>query len=282
MVGRWNFLPSKINILNVLSPEERNMLLHLLEHEVPYVKCKRVQYVLLKYIVDAIDSGEMLPVIIYGRRGGGKSTYAMKIAVQFQMQYMNRDCGEAYACVLREWLIHTPEEFITAIKSWKPIVIWDDAGVWLSTYFWYIQEMRPYLIWFLNWYDTSRTDVGALIFTTVSIRKLPPKVREDVEAIHVRIRRIGRGSRAKVARAHIIIHDESDYTGKTYTIDAGYDVYEVYLPDPVYKAYKIIRDGYHQLAKQLLGEVLEKMGLPVDIEMPENVEQEKTKNKGNR
>ena len=251
---------SRFSVLSVLEPRERERLLMLLEEEVPHVRCRRVNYLLLQYMVDAIDGGEMLPVIIYGRRGSGKSTFSLKLAAQFQIQYMNRSCGEAYKHVLEEWLIHTPEEFSTSIKRWKPILIWDDAGVWLSTYFWYLPEMRPYLIWFLNWYDTGRTDVGILVFTTVSVRKLPPKVRDDVEVVRVRVRRIGRGQRAKVARAHTVVYDESDYNGKPYIADEFYDDFEVYLPDPVYKAYKIIRDGYHKLAKQLLGKVLAKMG----------------------
>ena len=251
---------SKFSVLSVLEPAEREQLFKMLEEEVPYVRCRRVNYLLLQYMVDAIDSSETLPVIIYGRRGGGKSTFSLKLATQFQMQYMNKDCGEAYKHVLEEWLIHTPEEFSASIKQWKPILIWDDAGVWLSTYFWYLPEMRPYLIWFLNWYDTGRTDVGVLIFTTVSVKKLPPKVRDDVEVIRVRVRRIGKGQRAKVARAHIVVYDESDYSGKPYIVDEFYDDFEVYLPDPVYKTYKIIRDGYHRLAKQLLGQAITKMG----------------------
>jgi hypothetical protein len=252
---------SSFSVLSELSGEEQARLFRLLEEEVPYVRCKRVDYLLLRYIVDAIDSGEMLPVIIYGRRGGGKSTYALKLAAQYQLQYMNRDCGEAYRHALEEWLIHTPEEFSRAVTSWKPMVVWDDAGVWLSTYFWYLPEMRPYLIWFLNWYDTSRTDIGALLFTTVSVRKLPPRVRDDVEVVRARIRRIGRGQRAKVAKAHVIVYDESDYTGKPYIADEFYDTFEVFLPDPVYRAYKIIRDGYHRLAKKLLGRVLAEKGM---------------------
>ena len=164
--------------------------------------------------------------------------------------------------------VHKFHEFgtSTSLKKYDDILIWDDAGVWLSTYFWYHPELRPYLIWFLNWYDTSRTDIKVLIFTTPTKKKLPPRIREDPESLHIRIRRIGTdklsdGRKMKIAEAHIVMLDESDYSGKLFTSDIGFDQFVVYLPDPVYKAYKILRDGYHRLAKKMLSKVLVEKGL---------------------
>lgn len=229
------------------------------EEEVRSVKCRRRKYFLVDFIADAIENDEVQPIIVYGRRGGGKSTYALKTVVQYLMQHQGLECGDAFIEALK-MLVHTPQEVFDAISQRQRIMIWDDAGVWLSTYFWYIPEMRPYLTWFLNWFDTSRTDVNVIIFTVPHLRKLPPRVREDPETLRVRVRRVGtkyiEGRKFKVADAHLVRLEESEYTLKQYTEDLGYDEYIVYLPDPVYRVYKQIRDHYHILASQMLQKVL--------------------------
>ena len=84
-------------------------------------------------------------------------------------------------------------------------------------------------------------------------------MRDDVEVVRVRIRRVGRGQRAKVARAHVIIFDESDYGNKQYVADEFYDTFEVYLPDPVYEYYQIIRKEYSKYARKKLARILQVM-----------------------
>jgi len=252
-----------LEVLSILTEEERDELFCALD-EVPKVKCRKRNYILLSFICDAMEYNELQPIIITGRRGAGKSTYALKVTAQYFMR-KGLSCGEAYLEALKR-IVHSPKEFFDALKKYDDILIWDDAGVWLSTYFWYHPELRPYLIWFLNWYDTSRTDIKVLIFTTPTKKKLPPRIREDPESLHIRIRRIGTdklsdGRKMKIAEAHIVMLDESDYTGKIMTEDMGSDQYVVYLPDPVYRAYKIIRDGYHRLAKKILGKVLVEKGI---------------------
>ncbi|WFO75633.1 hypothetical protein J4526_01765 [Desulfurococcaceae archaeon MEX13E-LK6-19] len=251
-----------LEVFSVLSDEEREELEKAYE-DIVGVECRKRNYLLLSFIFDAIECNELQPIIITGRRGAGKSTYALKVVAQYFMR-QGLSCGEAYLEALNR-IVHTPKEFFDALKKYNDIIIWDDAGVWLSTYFWYHPELRPYLIWFLNWFDTSRTDVKVLVFTTPTKKKLPPRVREDPESLHVRVRRVGtkiiNGLKVKVAEAHIVVLDESDYMNKLYTEDVGSDQYVVYLPDPVYRAYSIIRDGYHRLAKKMLGKVLVEKGL---------------------
>ena len=249
-----------LDIASILSDDEISRLEELLERIPEEVNCRSRKNLLVYYIRSAIESNEVQPIIIYGMKGAGKSTLALKSVAYYFMKHNNMECGEAYFEALNR-LIHTPKEFFTAIEKYNDILIWDDAGVWLSTYFWYLPEMRPYLVYFFNWYDTSRTDVNVLVFTTPHIKKLPPVLREDVGVLRVRVKHVGNkvlpdGRRIKKALAHIVKYDISDYTLKPYTEELGNMGYDVYLPDLVFEAYSIIRDGYHRLAKKLLKKVL--------------------------
>jgi len=232
------------------------------------IKARRRKYLLTGLMKSNIMYDEGLSIIIKGRKGVGKSTYAIKTAVQFFMEN-DFDPGDAYFEVLKR-IIHTPHEFRLGINRYNDLLIWDDAGVWLSTYFWYDPDMRPYLIWFLNWYDTSRTTVHNLIFTTLTPKKLPPRVREDVEAIHARVRRVGSkyidNRLFKVSSAHLVSIDESDYSLRILRQDIGEDQYVVYLPEPFYKVYSVIRKSYDVLAEQKLNMILIEKGLiPEDL-----------------
>ena len=240
--------------------------------EVFEIKARRRRYLLTALMKANILHDEGLSIILKGRKGVGKSTYAIKTVVQFFME-QDLSPGESYFEVLRR-IIHTPYEFRLGINRFNDVLIWDDAGVWLSTYFWYDQDMRPYLLWFLNWYDTSRTTIHNLVFTTLTPKKLPPRIREDVEAVHARIRRVGSkkidGRLFKVSTAHLVMLDESDYSLKILRQDLGEDQYIVYLPEPVYKIYWVIRKAYDILAEQKLNNILVQKGL-IPTELGSNI-----------
>ena len=248
-----------IDLISILTEEELEKLQELLMRIPLEVKCRKRKNLLHYFFREAIEENEMQPIIIYGRRGGGKSTLALKSTAYFFMDYYGLECGEAYLEVFKR-LVHTPKEFFLTKSKYSDIIIWDDAGVWLSTYFWYLPGMRSYLAWFFNWYDTSRTDVKVLVFTTPHPKKLPPVVRSDIEVLRVRIRRIGADVKSnrkyKIALAHIVKHDVSDYSMKEFDEDAGAMTYTVRLPDLVYEAYSIIRDGYHRLANKMWEKVM--------------------------
>ena len=238
------------------------------------IKARKRRYLLTDLIISNIKHDEGLSVIIKGRKGVGKSTYMIKTTVQYFMQYMGLDPGEAYFETLKR-IIHTAREFRIGIHRYRDILLWDDAGVWLSTYFWYDRDMRPYLIWFLNWYDTSRTTIHNLIFTTLTPKKLPPRVREDIEAIHARVRRVGSkyidNKMFKVSNAHLILIDEYDYSTQTYSEDIGEDQFVVFLPEPCYKIYRVLRKAYDVLAEQKLSIILREKGLLGSDELGSNI-----------
>ena len=239
------------SILNLISSE----VLELVERIPEETRCRKHRYAFVdRVLADMIKADEPAPVIIYGRRGAGKTTYAMKTVAQYLMQYEGIECGEAYYKIITEYLVYHPRDFIERLRSHREVIIWDDAGQWLSTYFWYDPELRPYLVAIINWFDTSRTSLGAPIFTTPTPKKLPPKIRDDVYIILTRVRRAGTGKNGfKIAKAHTIVFEESEYrVGRRYVVAELSDYYEVRLPDPVYQAYKPIRDAYHQLATELL------------------------------
>jgi hypothetical protein len=237
-------------------------ILELMERIPEEVRCRRHRYVFVdRVLADMVGHDEPAPIIVYGRRGAGKSTFAFKAVAQYLMQYEGMECGEAYHRILTEFLTYHPRDFIERLGSYRQAVLWDDAGQWLSTYFWYDPELRPYLIAVVNWFDTSRSDLGSILFTTPTPKKLPPKIREDVEVVMVRVRRAGMGKNGfKVAKAHTVVFEESEYSGSRYVKLELSDYFEVRLPDPVYRVYKPIRDAYHRMATEILKRVLARMG----------------------
>ena len=109
-----------------------------------------------------------------------------------------------------------------------------------NIYFWFVEDLRDYIIALNNWYDVARTDVRVVIASTPTKKKLPPTIRNDPEAVLVRIRRHGIKThpvlgRIKESEAIGVRNIEDIYDDKIYRQELFRDVFLVYLPNPVYK-----------------------------------------------
>ncbi len=201
-------------------------------------------------------------IIIYGRKGGGKSTYAIKTVATYYMRREGLECGDAYQKALST-IAFSARDLLNRIDEDREIVIWDDAGLWGSTYMWFDSAMRPYLEALLDWYDVARTDVNVLIMTTPTKKKLPPKIRDDADAIIARVNKHGvvnyKERRIKTAVLVAARNHESLYSDKMFRSELFRDHFRVWLPDPVYEYYRIIRKEYSKYAKRKLAKILQIM-----------------------
>ncbi len=256
---------SSLEIFNSLDAETRARLLGLWDkieelNEEPQLGCRATGYSIHVFYRETINDDEFLGVIIYGKKGGGKSTYAIKTLAAYLMRYEGLECGDAYREALSS-LAFTAADLLAKIDEGREIIIWDDAGLWGSTYMWFDEQRRPYLEALLDWYDVVRTDVNILLMTTPSKKKLPPRIREDPDALIIKVAKYGhkeyRGRRIKISTATAARNTESLYNDKTYRTELFRDYYMVYLPDPVYQYYQILRKQYSKYARNRLKTTLQ-------------------------
>ena len=118
----------------------------------------------------AIDRYEICSVLVYGRKGIGKTKVAMILAHSI---YNDWD-------MVLDHLIFTPQQFSGILRIGMgriPCLIFDDAGTWLNKYKYRSHEMAS----FCKLYDLMRSLVGVIIFTTPHPHNILRYVREDVD-----------------------------------------------------------------------------------------------------
>jgi len=270
-----------LEILSRLSPEQRDRLFALWdaigELGSTALGCRRTRYSMTELMARTIEEESFQGFIIFGGKGNGKSVYSIRATAMYYMIYEGLDCGEAYQKAL-SCLAFSPNDILARIEERKKIIIWDDAGVWGSTYFWYDEIYRQYIIAFINWYDVARTDVNVLLFTTPTKTKLPPKIRGDPDAILVRVSRNGYatygGMRFKQSKAEAVKNREDLFSDKNFRELLFVDYFIVYLPDPVYEFYRIVRGLYSEFARRALKNVIDEIKrkgfykVEIDIDIP--------------
>ena len=252
-----------LEIFSQLSEEQKERLADLweeiggLENE---LGCRATPYAFHRFMHEALVDKEFLGVIIYGKKGGGKSTYSIKSVATYYMRAEDMECGEAYQRALMA-LVFSPRDLLEKIEHGAEIIIWDDAGLWGSTYMWFDPVMRRYLEALLDWYDVARTDVSVLIMTTPSKKKLPPRIREDADAVIARVNKHGvktyNGKRLKTAVIMAARNIEGIYDDRLLRQELFRDYFTVYLPDPVYEYYRIIRNAYSRYARRKLRNIVD-------------------------
>lgn len=206
------------------------------------------------YINRTLEYDSFAAVIIFGSKGSGKSTYAIKALAHYYHYVHGLKFRDAYQKALQH-IGFTAFDVIKLIEEGKNIIIWDDAGVWLSTYMWFDEKYRRYLEKFLDYYDVIRTDTGVILFTTVSKKKLPPKVREDPSVVLVKMSiislfRDSYGRKWKVSRAEAAQNIELLHRDTVVRPTLFYDIIRVRLPDTVYYRYLEMRKKYTKYARE--------------------------------
>ena len=212
-----------------------------------------------RHMREALEDGEFRAFIIVGSKGAGKSTYAIKAVAHYLHYFEGLQFRDAYREAL-ESVVFTAPEFIDVASEGRDVIIWDDAGVFLSTYMWFDEKYRRYLEAFLDYYDVVRTDASIIIFTTPKKDKLPPKVRTDPSSFIVRIAKAGfvveNNTKVKIARAEGVRNQEGLYEDRTIRQLVFRDKFRVKLPEDIYNDYMKKRRKYAEWARQRLARVM--------------------------
>jgi hypothetical protein len=196
--------------------------------------------------------------IVFGKQGAGKTTYALKVAKEVYQQ-LGHEPDEAWRYAL-DSLFFELKDALRMMKIFRendrtiPVIIFDDAGIWLQKYLWYKEEM----IKFYRVYNIIRNIVNGLIFTTPSPNDIAFYVREKGWKL-IKITRNGRQpDNTPKAIAKIAVNKITVVKGRiTNKIKwRTVDDYTVKLPDWVYKEYVERRKVYEEKLMEELDEVL--------------------------
>lgn len=180
---------------------------------------------------------EMIGAIIYGEWGSGKSSYSIQV-----LREIYGEDNEKW----KKYLVFKPEEFLRLIDSLVmtkppvkvPLVVWDDAGLWLYALDWNDAKVKSVV----KFFNVARTVLGGLIMTTPAIDMIVGKIP------HIEGMRIGKVTKASGHSPDIrrlsLARNTFTKWGKRYTQDYLEDRFNVMLPDEIYAYYKPLRDSY--------------------------------------
>lgn len=130
-------------------------------------------------IIEAYKENSFRSAVIFGRQGVGKTTYALKCARDVYATLKGISKDDAWDYAFNNFFM----DLSSAVKRLKeafehretiPVVIFDDAGVWLSKYAWYERYMKA----LYNIFALIRNLASAVIFTAPSPNDIAFFLRE--------------------------------------------------------------------------------------------------------
>jgi len=192
---------------------------------------------LAQKIVDAYRNMGFVSAVIFGPQGTGKTTYAFKVArdVEYALRGLETK-DEAWKYV--NYFFELPEalDFIQQLTEKDqriPYIIFDDASIWLSKYYWFKDYMKA----FYSYYALMRTRVSAVIFTTPAPDDIAYFLREKG---WYQIKIVWKYKKQKIGQALLYQKEftrnkSGEFTTKS--IHKAIDYFKVDLPDPFYQEY---------------------------------------------
>jgi len=219
------------------------------------------------YFVDKIKQmvkeNGFMSVMIVGRQGVGKTTYAMRTLYH----YFNGDWDKVL-----ESMTFDPIELLRKRKHYDVILI-DDAGVHLSKYDWRNKSD------FAKFFNLIRDVTNFVIFTTPNEGELLKSLRDKLTylaVIHGHVRPRGKKTRdgeyeylgdeywadggyATIYRRKLVINSTTNYKPDYRYVDVmHFDMFRYDIPDDVRKRYAEMRAKVtERLVNELTGKVTE-------------------------
>ena len=134
---------------------------------------KIVKGLTLSYFIKrAYENYGFVSAFIYGFQGVGKTTYGLKVLHGI---YNDWDMVLDNTYFYIDNLLPKLKESYKSGERIKAILL-DDAGVWLTKYYWY----RHFSVWFSKFFNLIRTVSAGLLFTSVEVTDIVKFVRDKM------------------------------------------------------------------------------------------------------
>jgi len=230
-------------------------------------KKKKVKHIntgqLGQMIIKEMQENGFQSIIIFGKQGAGKTTYALKVGARILM-YLYPELTEHDAWwQAYNLMVFTLDEAIGKLMSVVdmheqgninyrlPFLIIDDASIDLIKYAWREEQNME----FAKLFNLARTWSTALIFTTPWIDDLQKFLREKAWIV-VQVQKYGT-SKGKYPKSISFIYKrtiklvDGEFKGKY--VEKYYDIFRREMPNDLYEEYVKRRDG---VMKKIANEVL--------------------------
>ena len=222
---------------------------------------------LSKLIINAYYNDELVLIVVHGKQGFGKSTYACIVMAQVygyingkkqdpDIKEFKYDWGAA-----KKYLAFKPRQFLTlsrkqSVKS--PCCCVDDAGLWLNS----MDFHHPMVKATGKFLEVARTKWGAILFTCSDLKQVFTKIRNMPHVYTVRIIKISSKKKQRDRRQATIyegwVSEDMKKSGrKTKFIDRFY----AEMPDKFYSWYKPERDNLADSGLDELETELDRLGV---------------------
>lgn len=204
---------------------------------------------LARHILKAWELGDFLAVVVYGVQRIGKTAYALKVLAEVMGELYNGGKPDYSIETAKRNLVFPPQQFmdrVDAITMKEPMIIWDDAGLWLNALDWY----DPWVKAVGKYMNVIGTDLAAIIFTAPLPTWVTTKVRGMPQITTVKI--IKRGNKQFSRRGTAYRNWLAPDMKKSGVRKLFYEDYSCRIPDHLYLWYNPLRERYATIAKALM------------------------------
>lgn len=200
---------------------------------------------LSKMIITSFYNDELILVVIHGKQGFGKSTYASIVMAQVY-GYINGKKKNPDATVFNyDWVTtkrffaFKPRQFLTLSRKQKnksPVCCVDDAGLWLNS----MDFHHPLVKATGKFLEVARTKWGAILFTCSDLRQIFSKIRNMPHVYSIRVSKQGAGIKTHKNRRIATVFEgwASEDMKRTGRKTKYIDVFYARMPDKFYRWYK--------------------------------------------
>ena len=218
---------------------------------------------LSKMIISAYYNDELIIVVVHGKQGYGKSTYASIIIAQvcgyIKGKQKNPDATvfEYDWQAAKQYFAFQPRDFLTLSRrqnNKSPVCCVDDAGLWLNS----MDYHNPLVKATGKFLEVARTKWACIMFTCSDLKQIFTKIRNMPHVYTVRITKQGAGRNQQRDRRFATIYEGwvSEDMKKSGRKTKYLDVYYAEMPPVFYNWYqpernKLADSGLDELELEL-------------------------------